>query len=336
MMKTISAYAKSPWQFELREIELPEPGESQVLIKVEACGVCGTDLSWAEEKMKDWQAFGHEIAGVVVQTGDHCGDIQVEQRVVLESSSYCGKCDLCRNGRVDLCMKAPSLWGQSAMGFSEYMLTPACGVVPYEGLSPKIACLAEPAGVALDMVKTAGIDMGDKVCLVGPGPIGLMAIPLAFAAGAAEVVCVGRKGNSKRLEMAGQLGAKVITHNGKLEELEELKRQFDVVLMTAPARIIPEAMELLSYGARMSYIGIGAGEGKIQIDANDFHFRKLQLRASMASPAIYYPLVLNFMKSGLIPGHLMVTHTVKLEEINSVMQMLREGKEHAIKVVVQP
>jgi L-iditol 2-dehydrogenase len=161
-----------------------------VLIRVEACGICGSDLTAAEEKAKDWKPFGHEIAGIIEQVGDGCEGLHVGDKVVLESSSFCGKCDLCRNGRVDLCNKAPKFWSEPAMGFSDYMLAPAGCVVPYEGLSPEVASLAEPAGVAWDMVKTADIEMGDRVYLIGPGPIGLMAIPLAMRRGAEKVVCI--------------------------------------------------------------------------------------------------------------------------------------------------
>ena len=100
-MKTISVYVKAPWQFELREVNLPDtPDAGQVLIQVEACGICGTDLTGAEQAA-EWQAFGHEVAGVVVRAGTGADHLRVGQKVVLESSSFCGKCDLCRNGRVD-------------------------------------------------------------------------------------------------------------------------------------------------------------------------------------------------------------------------------------------
>jgi L-iditol 2-dehydrogenase len=291
-MVTRVAYLKAPWQFEIRHVELPdEPPYGNVLIKIEACGICGSDLTAAEEKAKEWKAFGHEVAGVIVKIDEGCEGLDVGQKVVLESSSFCGKCDLCRNGRVDLCNKAPNFWKEPAMGFSDYMIAPACCVVPYEGLTPEVACLAEPAGVAWDMVRTADIQMGDRVCVIGPGPIGLMAIPIALSRGAEKVVCIGRPGNEKRLEISGQLGAEpLLLHTGFLEQ-EELNQQFDQVLMTAPVRFLPEVFPYLAFGGRVTYIGIGTGSGMIQFDANEFHFRKLQLRASHATPAIYYPTV---------------------------------------------
>jgi len=336
-MKIKSAYLKSPWQFEVRSVELPDtPPEGKALIRVEACGICGTDLSAAAGKTAEWQAFGHEVAGVIenISPGHH--QLAVGDKVVLESSSFCGTCELCRNGRVDLCNKAPNIWGQPAMGFAEKMLAPICCLVPSGGLDPETACLAEPAGVAFDMVKTANIALGDRVCLVGPGPIGLMAIPLILRCGGTRVVCIGRSHSKRRLEIAQALGAEAIACDGEIDSLTDLKGRFNHVLVTAPVDQIPPSLALLAYGGELTYIGIGTGEGKICFDANHFHFQKLQLRASFASPAIYYPTVLKLLASGLIPADLIISHRYPLNDIAKAMMTARNDKEGAVKIIVKP
>ncbi|MFD0716564.1 zinc-binding dehydrogenase [Paenibacillus sp. GCM10027626] len=337
-MQIRSAFLKSPWNCSLRTIDLPDyvPDE-HVLIRVEACGICGTDLSNAEDKLGDWQPFGHEIAGVIERLGEHCPGLNVGDRVVLESSSYCGRCDICRSGRVDLCNKAPQFWmAGPSMGFADYLFAPACCVVRYDGLTPEAASLAEPAGVAYDMVKTADIQHGNRVCLIGPGPIGLMAIPMALRSGADQVVCIGRSSTRPRLEAAAQLGAKPVACDRPLTEYPELQQQFDRILLTAPVQVIPEALSLLAYGGILAYIGIGSGSGMISFDANDFHFRKLQLRASFASPALYYPIVLKMLKNGTIPADLIISHRLPLSGIEEAMTMCREEKAKTIKVVIVP
>jgi L-iditol 2-dehydrogenase len=335
-MKTISGYLRASWQTELRQVDLPEtPPPAEVLLRVEACGICGTDLSTAV-KAQDWQSFGHEVAGVIEEVGTGAEHLEVGQKVVLETSSFCGHCERCRNGRVDLCNKAPQFWGRSAMGFSERMVVPACCVVPYEGLSADVASLAEPAGVAFDMVKTASIALGDRVALVGPGPIGLMAIPLLLRSGASRVVCVGRAHNRRRLEVAQSLGAEIVTLTGPLNEEEKMSRQFDHVLVTAPVDLIPSAIELLAYGGILTYIGIGTGSGLITFDANAFHYRKLQLRASFASPALYFPVVLDLLKKEIIPGEQIISHRFKLVDLSAAMHHCRDDKENTVKVIVRP
>lgn len=336
-MKVRSAYMRPPWGFEVRTVDLPDtPPPGEVIVQVEACGVCGSDLNSAAATAGTWQAFGHEVAGVVRQVGAGVTHVTPGQHVVLESSSFCGTCALCRNGRVDLCNKAANFWGRPAMGFSESMLAPACCVVPYEGLDPVTASLTEAAGVAFDMVKTAGVQLGDRVALVGPGPIGLMAIPLLLRSGAARVLCIGHGHSVKRLDAARALGAESLALDGPLDGAATLHKTFDHVLVTAPVAFIPPALALLSYGGVLTYIGIGTGGGQIAFDANDFHFRKLQLRASFASPAIYFPVVLDLLRAGIIPGGLMVSHRFGLDQIDAAMTAGRDHKAETIKVVVTP
>lgn len=336
-MKTRSAYMKSPWQFELREVTLPDaPPVGWALVRVEAAGICGTDLTAAAQDAGDWAAFGHEVAGVLEALGPGVEGLRVGQKVVLESSSSCGRCDLCRNGRTDLCNKAPGFWGQAAMGFSDFMLAPACGIVPYDGLSPEVASLTEPAGVAYDMVKVAGVQLGDRVCIVGPGPIGLMAASLAKSAGAVRVVCIGHSHSEKRLATARDLGAEAVACDGAIEDLKDLAGQFDHALVTAPTSFIPPALGLLACEGKLTYVGIGRGGGTIRFDANDFHFRKLQLRASFASPAAYFPRVLSLMKAGIIQGERIVSHTFRLADIGKAMLAARDDKRSTVKVVVRP
>jgi L-iditol 2-dehydrogenase len=337
-MNTRSAYMKSPWQFKLRDVDIADVPPSQwVRWRVQACGICGTDLTSAAENAPEWQPFGHEIAGVVEALGPDVTLVEEGQPVALQSSSFCGDCELCRNGRVDLCYsRMPGFWGQPAMGFSDRMLAPVCSLVPYEGLLPEAACMAEPSAVAFDMVKTADIQMGERVCIVGPGPIALTAVALAVHRGASRVACIGHGHSKARLALAESLGAEALAIDEPLDTREDLQRRFDHVLMTAPTQFIVPAIALLDYGGEMTYIGIGTGEGAITFDANDFHYRKLQLRASFGVPAIYFPAVLALMKAGVIPGEELVSHFFPLEDIEQAMVTGRDDKAGALKIVVKP
>jgi L-iditol 2-dehydrogenase len=337
-MKVRSAYMKAPWQFELRDEELADtPPAGWIRLRVDACGICGTDLTAAAESATEWQPFGHEIAGTVAAVGHGVTGLETGQTVALESSSFCGECDLCRDGRVDLCSgRAPGFWGQAALGFSDSMLAPACCAVPYDGLNPEVACLAEPAAVGFDLVKTADIQMGESVCVVGPGPIALVAVALALHRGACRVMCIGHTHSKARLALAESLGAECFAFDRDLADAEDLHGQFDHVLMTAPTQFIVPALSLLAYGGRMTFIGIGTGEGTISFDANAFHYKKLQLHASHGSPALYFPAVLRLMKAGVIPGEQLVSHVFKLDAIEEAMATCRDDKEGAVKVVVGP
>jgi L-iditol 2-dehydrogenase len=304
-----------------------------VRIRIDACGICGTDLTGAAS-VSSPKPFGHEIAGTIEQLGHGVTGLEKGQKVVLESASFCGRCADCRNGRVDLCNKAPNIWSQPAMGFSEVMMAPACCAVPYEGLTPEVASLTEPAGVAYDTVKVAGIQLGDRVCVVGPGPIGLMAVALARYAGAARLVCIGHSHSVKRLDVARQLGAETLACDGSLADLKDLAKQFDHVLMTAPTAHIPPALSLLAYEGKLTYVGLAHGDASITFNADDFHFRKLQLRASFASPAVYFPRVLSLFKAGVIPGQSLISHVLPLSRIGDAMSTGRTDKAGTLKIVI--
>ncbi len=127
-----AAFVKAPYNFEIREVPVPRVREGWALVKVEACGICGTDLHiarYTDHKLTTkpatkWQGFGHEVAGVVVEVGPGVPNVKEGDSVVLESGSYCGSCELCRNGRSDLCNKGPNFWHNDSMGFADYILAP--------------------------------------------------------------------------------------------------------------------------------------------------------------------------------------------------------------------
>lgn len=333
-----SVRIQAPWQCEVRPVELPALKPGWIRIGVEACGICGTDLTAAAAGATTWEPIGHEVAGRILELAPDVAGLQVGQAVVLESASFCGRCPSCRDGRVDLCTgKAPNFWGQASMGMADEFLVPACCAVPYEGLTPAEACLAEPCGVALDLVQTADIRLGQSVLVIGPGPIGLAAAALARNRGAARLVVVGTPRSKARLEIARELGAEtVVSSDPAFADLAALDGAFDHVLNTAPTPAIAPSFRFLAYGGIETFIGIGTGDGTISFDANAFHFRKLQLRASFSSPAIAFPAVLRLMRAGVIPVRRLISHILPLDRAADAFAICRERKDEAVKVVVTP
>lgn len=338
MTTTRSTYLKAPWRIEVREVELPdEPPAGHILLAIDACGICGTDLTAAKSGATDWGPVGHEIAGTILACGPACpAHLQPGLRVVLESSSFCGHCPVCRNGHSDLCNRGPGFWTQPALGLSERMIAPACAAVPYLDLDPGIACQAEPVGVAIDLVKTADIRLGDRVCVVGPGPIGLAAAALALRAGALRVTTVGCSRHGDRLAFARSLGSEIIASDLPLDRIAGLQQQFDHVLVTAPTGTIAPSLALLGIGGRLSYLGIGTHDGQIAFNAHDFHFRKLQLRASFASPALYLPLALDLLRQDIVPGARLLSHSFTLDRVAEAFATCADPARGALKVVVRP
>lgn len=333
MMKIRAGFKQGKHAF-LKDIDRPAIRPNEIRLKIDACGICGTDLQEmpgsASEKL-----FGHEIAGTIIEVGSHVTDLAAGRRIVLESSSACGRCANCRDARQELCSNIQSFWSSPSLGFSEEMISPAICAIPYDALSPEVACLQEPLGVAIDMVRLAGIGPRSNVLVIGPGPIGLMAIQLAKRAGARRIFVSGHRRRDARVKLARRFGADAFIDPDEtpLEEYD-FGCAIDRVLVTAPPRVLNAAINVAAKGGIISFIGIAYGDGaNCTFDANKFHFKKLQLRGSFAAPALFGPLALQYLREGVVDAEALISHRYSLAQIGAAYDTALNDPS-AVKVVV--
>jgi len=332
-----AASVHAPFKVTFKKVELPVPGPDEVLLDVLATGICGHDMEIAAVLAKEPTPFGHEICGRVRAVGSAVKHVKPGDQVALESSSFCGDCGPCRNGRVDLCRNGVGFWGRPAMGFSDAMVVPSRSVVPAGGMKPEVAALAEPCGVAYDMIKLAEIGVTDKVLIVGVGSIGLMALAIARRCTSGVVVAAGQAAG--RLAVAKRLGADAVfsSRETPLRDSGKPYGGFNKVLVTAPPQTLPDSMATMAYEGYCVYIGFDWGEGgKIQFDTTAMHLGKQQLRASFASPAVYLPYALELLRTGAVPGEQIVSHRFPLSRLADAMNLLRTDRETTRKVMVIP
>lgn len=328
-----TTYVKSPWMFDIRSIPIGDAGPGQILVKIEACGICGTDIHTADRMADDWTPFGHEMAGEVVGVGDGVTRFVVGDRVALNTAAPCGKCPVCLpppygKGRPELCRTPATYWGGAYMGFGDYILSPAeCAVMIPAGMTYDVASLVEPMGVSIDLVETADVEPGDNVLIVGPGPLGLGAIMAAKCAGANRITLAGRSGAVKRMAVGKALGADRIIevdHTG----LTEYQFGDDVpnkILVTSPPKSLIDAMSIAPFGATIAYIGIAwSPESQICFDADEFHFKRLSLKASFASPDTQSAKSMRLLQTQPQLGKELISHRFRLEEIEDAMLMSRD------------
>lgn len=335
-----AAFVKAPFEFMIRDIQLPKLSSHDVLIKVKSCGICGTDLHIARTQAKQWEPFGHEISGIVEGIGPDVDNIKVGDKVVVESGSFCGKCSNCRNGRVDLCINnIPNIFTRAKdealpMGFAEKIIVHNQSVVPFDGISFEDACLVEPLGVAYDLVQTTGINLGDNVLVVGLGTIGILAAQIAKLMGAEKVIGANPYRKSK-FSISKELGVDEFIQTDKVPiNSYRFSKGIDKALITAPPSVIPEVIKVMNYGGIVGYIGIDYSEKNfITLDSNEFHFRKLQLRASYAVPALYFPKCLELIKTGMVKVKPLITHRFSLGNIAEMMKE-KENNGEVIKAVM--
>lgn len=326
-----AGFVKAPFMFEVREVDLRDIKENEVLVDIKACGVCGHDLIMASYGAKEFVQFGHEISGVVEQVGRLVKNVTVGDQVVFESGTFDRFSDAARNGRVDLDNKGPNFWEREGetMGFAEKIIVPMEVCVKFDGLSFEAASIVEPMGVALDLVKSADIKLGNTVLVMGLGPIGLMAAKLARASGAINVYATELPECKARIELAKKWG---------IDEIfvpDDIPVQVDRVLVTAPPAVIPSAIEATKLGGTVAFLGIAYGDaGIIPLDTTKIHFNKIKIIPSHASPALYFPECLELMKAGVINTQELITHTFTINQLDDGINQFKNDKENAIKAVM--
>ncbi|MDR3643588.1 MAG: alcohol dehydrogenase catalytic domain-containing protein, partial [Clostridia bacterium] len=175
---------KKDFDLIVREKPTPQPTGNQVLVRVAACGVCGTDIHILD-RFSEYTALGHEIAATVEEIGDSVTKIQVGDAVVVEDVTFCGSCESCKNGRTDLCRNMYSLQGQSGMG--EYLLVHENMLIPAAGVDPVAATLTEPLAVAINTFFATHLPAEGNLVIFGLGIQGILCAALARHYGAGTV-----------------------------------------------------------------------------------------------------------------------------------------------------
>ncbi len=328
-------------QERVREIEAPD-GE-HVLVKVRACGVCGTDVNFVRDWQDDPQALGHEIAAEVLEVGNNVHGFQAGDRVIVEDCSLCGTCPDCKSGHPELCRNLYNLEGQPGMG--EYLSVRCNSLVRFEGLDFAHASLTEPLAVSLTAVLNAQVPLGGSVLVLGCGPLGLMAASLARLRGAGWVGITGLAADNPRekarLAAAGRLGCDLTIQVGTDDVEREVKNRFpagvDRVIVSSPPESLYDAFKVIRFGGIITFFGLHfGGKSKVSVDVNDLVFRKVSLIPTFAEPAINFPAANRLLAEGLVDAAALVTHTFGFDRAADTLRGIVEGTLPAIKAVMLP
>jgi threonine 3-dehydrogenase len=331
---------------ELRDVAVPLPGDGELLIRVEAASLCGTDLhiyrwdDWAESRLGKGlpRIFGHEMAGRVVAHGPNVrgrGEIPLGTLVAAETHLVDQSCYQCRTGREHVCANLRILGVDMDGAFAQYVALPAHNAWPSEGLSPEIAAIQEPMGNAVHAAFVEEL-AGQTVVVTGCGPIGLMTVAIAKLAGAAKVFATDI--NPERLEIARRMGADVAIngHEDVVARLRELTGGVgvDVVLEMSGAEVaIRQGFEAVTNGGRVSLLGIP--ERPITLDlASDVIFKGLRVYGITGRKMFetwYRTQALLAQGLDLTP---IVTHRIAMRDYHQAFELLAGG--HAGKVVLLP
>lgn len=303
---------------ELRD-DLPDPtaGPGWVVADVLACGVCGTDLHILDDEHKYWPpvVLGHEYVVRIREVGEGVTGFQVGDRVVCEQHTLaCGTCDACRRGAIHLCpdKRSPG-WGIDG-AFADRVRLPAHLLhrVP-DGVPDLTAVVTEPMAICVTGLDRAGSVLGQRVGVIGPGPVGLLTALIARAGGAADVTVIGRPSSLARLELAESLGLSVVTLTqvGTLPDVAGITpAEFDVVVETSGSGDgLSLAMTMTRRLGTIVCLGIG-GRGAQPVDYDQAMTRALTVAFSMSSEYSAWDRALRLLEEGLDPTPLVTTYAL--------------------------
>ncbi|WP_117197999.1 zinc-dependent alcohol dehydrogenase family protein [Nocardiopsis sp. TNDT3] len=310
----------------------PHPAADGVVVRVGACGICGTDLHIADGEFPPSPyplVPGHEFAGTVTAIGENApGDLRPGDRVAVDPSLFCGHCEYCRAGRGNLCANWGAIGDTVDGAFAEYVAVPAanCYRLP-DSVSMREGALVEPLSCAVHGVRRIGVETGERFLVVGAGTMGLLLQQLLQNSGA-RVTVVDR--NTRRLAIATDLGAAATATDAS--ELGD--ERFDAAVdVTGAPSAIEAAFDSLRRGGRLLVFGVADEAARVALSPFRIYNDEITVVGSMAVLNSYGAAV-DLISSGAVRTAPLLTDALPLEKFPEALAMMRAGT--GVKVQVVP
>ena len=314
-----------PGTFRVADVPDPVPDVNQVVVRVECCGICGTDLHILAGEFPPTPypiTPGHEFAGTVVARGAGVRpDLPVGARVAVDPSLYCGYCRRCRAGRDNLCENWAAIGDTVDGAFAEFVAVPAANAYLLPGhLDAQHGAMAEPLACAVHGLDRLGPVLGDSVVVIGAGTMGLLLLQILLHAGAGPVTVVDRI--SERLEIARKLGAaQAVTDADALEGT-----RFEVAVdATGVPKAIQTAYGLLDRGGRMLVFGVSPADAAISVSPFRVYNDEITITGSMAILRSF-GLAVDLLASGAVDPRLLLSEPLPLEQFGEAVDRVRRGQ----------
>ncbi|MER9302751.1 zinc-dependent alcohol dehydrogenase family protein [Mesorhizobium sp. M0293] len=326
----------------LREVDKPDIGPDDLLVRIEACGVCGTDrhLFHGEFPCTPPVTPGHEFSGIVEAIGKSVSGFAVGDRVTGDPNIACGRCAHCHAGRVNLCSNLRAIGIHRDGGFAEYLALPQkqAFVLP-AGLDPMHGAFCEPLGCCLHGVDLAAIRPGSSAVVLGGGVIGLLTVQLARLAGATTVILSTRQ--ASRRALAEDLGATATVDPSATDVIDAIAGPaglvpggVDVVFECAGVReTVEQSMRMARAGGTVVIVGVTPQGMKAEFEPFDLLFRELKVLGSFLNPYTHRRAA-ELIASGTIEIDRLISRQVALEDAAAVIANPQAPGE--VKVLVVP
>jgi L-iditol 2-dehydrogenase len=341
-----AAVLDKPFSIEVKQVNVPEPGPYEALVKVYCIGICGSDVHYYEHGkigrhvVEKPMILGHELAGVVVQVGEKVTNVSVGDRVAVEPGVTCGRCENCKSGRYNLCPDVVFLATPPVDGaWAEYVTIRSDFLFPLpDDLSFEIGALLEPLSVGLHAMRRGKVAPQDRVLVVGLGPIGLLAIQAAKLFGVTEIYASDVV--PFRRELALEMGATGVINplDGDVpEQLTGVTRgkEIDVVIETSGnPRAISDTIKTVKRGGRIVFVGLPTNN-VIPVDIPLLVDSELDVYGVFRY-ANTYPAAIRALSKSPLDIQKVITHQFPLDQITEAVELARTQKDTSIKIMIYP
>lgn len=346
-----AAVIQSPGVIRVENVADPKPGVGEVLLKVEACALCGTDQRVLKgEKKVDVPIVGHEIVGTAISLGAGVAGVKMGDRFAVQTVIGCGQCPMCAIHRENLCERGFGAIGyQWNGGFAEAMIMPKVGVdqgclIPVSStLDAGVGTLLEPLSCCINGMRCIPMEEAGHVLVFGGGIIGVLNALVARARGAKRVTIMDV--SAERLALLQRLGLPFddFINSGTQSPAEWVKtntrgRGVDVVVVAASVKaLVPAGLALLARDGHLSiFAGMPKSDPVSPIDLNLIHYPELHVHGANSSVRRDYLEAAAMLASGKIDGKRLVTHTFKLDDFNEAVAVQGNPASGALKVIIAP
>ncbi len=330
----------------MQEVPAPRCDADGILVRVKACGICGSDVRNFRAGLRhgqERQIIGHEIAGVVEEVGRDCSRFSPGDAVAIAPDVSCGACHYCRLGLVNLCDNHRMLGTHWPGGFAQFLALPRVVLergmihrIP-PGVSFRDATLAEPLSSVLAAQDTAGIGPGHAVAVFGAGAVGCLHVEIARGRGASPIVLVGRR----RLRLAAAFRPDHSVQSDGQDPVEAIRAATaglgaDVAIIAAPsAAAVAQGVRCVrKRGTVVVFGGLPRSDPFVQLDSNRLHYDELRLVGSFSYPASRHAEALEAIRERRVSADSLVSRVVGLDGISEAILSAERGE--VLKVVVDP
>lgn len=343
-MKTMQVAAfRSKKEVVTEQRQIPKILKGELLIQVEVCGLCGTDMhKILHEKVAVGTVLGHEIAGEVVQVGDGVVDYEIGDKVYVAHHVPCFTCGQCRKGHYSLCAQFKATNVEPG-GFAQYIRVSALHVQHTIGkldtLTFEQGAMIEPIACCLYGLDKLRIDVGDEVLVLGAGQIGLIHLQLLKSRYVKQVIISDI--NTFRLQQAKHLGADEIINSGEEDLVSAIQavtngQGVDHIIICAGAKeLLPVAMDCVKRGGSILVFAPFSAE-PIAIDTSKFFEDEIQIVGSYSSSPYDYSKAKVLIEQGVVDVGRMITHRYPLTQLMEAVQCATELSSNSVKVVIYP